>query len=523
MGAEIQVGAGILTEVPAGIRDHIAHDPDSMTLYVEKQVAGSPAFLTWHQRNEDEGIHYKLILEDPDQVAKRRQEGFRVHSRGNDAELDNLHAVIDLLCNAAKYGASEVHFLLKGSHAEIQLEVNSELKVLERPPMAKAEMMVQTIYQGLATDRDNQWKPLEFQNATISGSKFPPDSGIAFARVVRGPSYPQHEGGQFMTVRLQYFHSSKVIVRELKQLESPRAPEGIFLLSHFGYEPSQIEKVNELMAVPAGAIFVSGPVGAGKTNTIVEIMRERARRAPDQRQIGVEDPVENSMPWMTQLSVNNTRDDIETGRAFADRIRVMLRMAPRHLMVGEIRGPAAAHAALEAAITGLTLIASIHSPDAFLFAERIASMDRQRLDPRNFCDHTIIIGSISQRLVPVLCPDCREPLTDHLSAVEARIVRALDTWGDMAKVHVKGHGCKTCSGEGVLGRKAVAEVVLTDADLMKDLVEHGSEVARRNYRSRPDADKAMLETALQRVFAGNVDPRSVEKMVAKIASKGSLL
>lgn len=519
MGAEANVGAAMLLPVPERLKDQVAYDSNNSTLYVEKSSASNPELLTWLARCEDAGMELTIQRIDSDQLAKLRADGLRVHDRGEDIQLDNLTAAVNTLSVAGSFGTSDVHYLIKGKHAEVQLEVNGGLKVFARPQVHDVLAQMQAIFQGLATERDTQWKPLEFQNATISGEKFPPASGISSARVVRGPCYPQHEGAQFMSVRLQYYKRQESNNPALGKMEMPRAPEGEFALLERGYAPEQIEKVQTLMAYSTGATFVSGRTGAGKSQTIFDIMQERARQAPDQRQVGVEDPVENPQPWMVQLSVNNTTNDADTGRAFADRIRVMLRMAPKHLMVGEIRGPAAAHAAIEAAITGHSVIASLHMPDPFLFVERIASMDRKLLDPKSFCDHHIIRGSIAQALVPVLCPKCAVPAEKALDEIPHRILSPLKTWGSLATMRLKGPGCEHCGGEGTKGRTAVAEVVLTDSELMKDLLVHGSEVARRNYRKRPDADLSMLRRAMKLVLEGNVDPRAVEKAITPIVSE----
>jgi general secretion pathway protein E len=189
------------------------------------------------------------------------------------------------------------------------------------------------------------------------------------------------------------------------------------------------------------------------------------------------------------------------------------------ILVGEIRGPDVAVAALEASITGHMVWTTLHIPDPFVFVERLELMDRIRLDRKVFSDHKIVRGVIAQRLLPKLCQHCSIPLSNAASAISERIVSALQTWGNLTKVRVKGPGCSHCSHDGTSGRFTIAEVVVTDAKLMKDFIEHGSETARANYRARPEADPSMLESAISYVMSGLVDPRAVEKKVDLIEIK----
>jgi type II secretory ATPase GspE/PulE/Tfp pilus assembly ATPase PilB-like protein len=95
----------------------------------------------------------------------------------------------------------------------------------------------------------------------------------------------------------------------------------------------------------------------------------------------------------------------------------------------------------------------------------------------------------------------------------------LGTWGDVNQVYLeKEGGCQHCNYTSKSKRVAIAEVVLCDEVLMDDFVNHGTSVARKNYRARVDSDRPLLEQALHLVFAGEVDPRAVEKTVDLISS-----
>jgi type II secretory ATPase GspE/PulE/Tfp pilus assembly ATPase PilB-like protein len=245
-----------------------------------------------------------------------------------------------------------------------------------------------------------------------------------------------------------------------------------------------------------------------------EALREIARTKPGRRLVTVEDPVEYPMEWAVQMAVTGARNDAETGAAFSDRLRVALRMAPNIILIGELRGPDVAVSALEAAVTGHQVWTTMHVTDPFLFVDRLELMDGARLARRVFCDHKIIRGVVAQRLLPRLCPDCSVPLADAPDVLPAAMIATLATWGSLDQVRLRnGEGCTRCGKEGSVERFAVAEIVVMDGAIMRDFVTEGSEIARNNYRTRPDADPSILEAAIGHVLAGSVDPRDVEDCV----------
>lgn len=510
-----------LLPIPLSFMDRIAYDQSINTLYVEKRTVGNPLFMSWRQRNTDAGNLVSVVEKDADQVAKLRTEGMRM-AHGQDADLAVQVHALDIIKKAADYHASDIHLMMRGTHTEIQIVVKSSLRVLTRLSQDEGEALTRTIYQGLATVKDGSFEPLQFQNAQISGDAIPSTTRLSSIRIIRGPCYPVARGGAFMTLRLQYLAATEnhSAIGELPALAFPRRPDGEFNLGKRGFTPQQVEKLKLLLRTPHGIVIVNGPTGSGKTDTLCEMLTQSARDKPYWRQLSVEDPVENPMEWMVQFPVNGTRDDADTGSAFAERIRVMLRMAPNIIFVGELRGPAVAIAALEAALTGHQVFTTLHTTDPFLFVERLELMDPARLKRAMFCDHKIVRGSIAQRLLPQLCPDCSLPLSAHPDLLEPRLVLALQSWGDIRAVRVRGTGCATCRHDGTIRRFAVAEIVVTDTQLMRDFIEHGSEIARRNYRARQDTDPSLLEAAIAHVLTGIVDPNAVEEAIDLIAIKG---
>lgn len=502
----------MLLPYPATYADRIAIDYVEKKIYVDRKCAGEPLLLSWHSRNLRENKNYILIPVEIDEIALLRSKGMRA-TEEKDPDMIIRSQAIEIIRLAAAYGASDIHFMMRGTHSEIQIVVKGGLRVLTRKTHEEGDAITRAIYQGIAKTRDSSFNPLEFQNAQIAGEDLPTDANLSSVRLVRGPCYPQAQGGAFMTARLQYGAQQKAPRNDLPKLPLPRQPDGEFRLPKMGYRAEQIAKIRTLMDAPNGVVIFTGPTGSGKTTAMFEALQETARSKPHRRLVTVEDPVEYPMSWAVQMAVTGAKNDAETGAAFGERIRVALRMAPHTILLGELRGPDVAVAALEAAVTGHQVWTTMHVTDPFLFVERLELMDRERLDRRIFCDHKIVRGVVAQRLLPKLCPHCSVLLTEHPTDISPRIVNALKTWGDLNKVRILGAGCDKCGHDGTLGRFAVAEVVVTTAQLMRDFVEHGSEKARENYRATPDADLSMLESAIRYALAGYLDPRAVEDCV----------
>lgn len=510
----------VMIPLPIALMDKVALDVKNNAVYVDRRVAGDPALLTWQDRNRSIGISIHIKPSDVDEVAKLRDSGMRtVAKEGEDDLLVRKHA-IEIIEEASKYSVSDIHLMMRGSYSEVQIVVKGGLRVLKRLTHAEGEAISRAIYQGIAKVRDSSYNPLSFQNAQIPGDVLPPHISVSSIRIVRGPCYPADKNGAFMTMRMQYLPGREAPRQsDLKPLELPRRPPGQLNLFKMGYTQSQVDKLIALTDAPNGMIIFTGPTGSGKTTAMFEILQEVARAKPHRRLVTVEDPVEYPMDWAVQMAVTGAKNDKETGDAFNERVRVALRMAPNIILLGELRGPEVAIAALEAAVTGHQVISTMHVTDPFLFVDRMELMDGVRLNRRVFCDHKMIRGVVAQRLVPKICPDCSLPLAGHIEKVSSRIVRDLKTWGDISLVRIKGEGCATCGFDGTTGRFAVAEIFVTDAAVMADFINHGSDVARKNHRAKPDSDPSMLETAIMHALDGKVDPRSIEDSVDLIEAK----
>ena len=517
-----------LPPFPARLSDYAAIDKKSLTLFITKEKRSDHLVLSWlAQVNEMIGPQKRFYLQilQLDEIAQLRNKG--MNSTGGEQKTDEARIkqmALDLIKHGAGIGASDIHLLMRGTHAEAQVRIKGGLLVLERMTHDDAEAISRAMFQGIATVKDSSYNPLEFQNAQISGGEMS-RIGLTSVRLVRGPAFPIDEGGGFVVMRLQYMEGGNGRM-DRTRLEHPRKPQGDLNLKGMGYTDWQVDQLKYLARCPNGIVLFTGPTGSGKTTALNEMMKHIARGRPDSRLVTIEDPVEYPMPWAVQLVVNNVSDASSTAQAFTERLRVALRMDPDIILMGEIRDADSAIVAIDAALTGHQVWGTLHVTDPFKTIGRLELMDNIRLARGVVCDHTTLRGIVAQRLVPTLCPHCAVPLAGHEADLPKTMIDALATYGNpgdpdcLSRVKLRGEGCDECSGDAITGRTAVAEVVVTDTCLMKDFIDHGIETARRNHRSRGDTDNSMVANAVALVLDGKVDPRDVESNIDIIVSKG---
>lgn len=478
----------------------------TFVVHVDARRRGDPAFLTWVADIKRAGLAPKICEVSAEELSELRQ----AHEGETELDLETLNQARRLFEDAAAMNSSDIHVLVRGRHAEVQLRVLGDLRTVTSLSMRQeeGEALIRSTFAGLAKVKDT-YNHHVFQDGQIAGETFL-GSGVTSVRLVRGPAYPAEAGGGFMVARLQYGKAGGVKTaggREVKTRQ-PTRPGGELELARMGWTPRQIEMAEELVRLPMGIVIVTGPTGSGKTTSMHELMKHQARLFPGARQITVEDPPEYPMPWAIQLTAK--------GERFPEIVRETLRMDPDILLFGELRGAAEAKAAMHAALTGHFVWTTTHVRDAFKTINRLEQLGVPRAES---CDHEQIVGMVAQRLVSVLCPKCSKPLSGATDEVPAFITERLRTWGDLSAVRVTGDGCDACRGLGTVGKRAVVEVVVTDEDFMQTFLEKGVLVARRNHRMKPGSDKSMLANGIDLVLQGLVDPLTAHRGVHQIEHK----
>lgn len=257
-----------------------------------------------------------------------------------------------------------------------------------------------------------------------------------------------------------------------------------FTKEKLGFSKDNLDKLNKMIAQPYGMLLVTGPTGSGKTTTLYTILREL--NVESKNVITVEDPVEYKLKGINQVQVN-----VKAGLTFASGLRSILRQDPDTIMIGEIRDAETAEIAVRAAITGHLVLSTLHTNDSPSTVARLVDMG---LEP--YLVSSAVIGIISQRLVKLLCPKCKEKYI--ASDSEKRI---LGIEGDNEVTLYKPVGCNSCNN-GYKGRSAVHEVMLVNESIRR-LINTGANTDDIRSQALKDGMTTLLQSASDLALKGD--------------------
>ena len=254
--------------------------------------------------------------------------------------------------------------------------------------------------------------------------------------------------GEVLDIRvsvLPTFYGERVVMRLLMQ--SSQIPQ----INELGFDNDLISDVKKLLRSSHGIILVTGPTGSGKTTSLHSFLREV--ESPEKNLITVEDPVEYKSDSIAQIQVNE-----KVGLTFAAALRSILRQDPDIIMIGEIRDEETAAIAVRAALTGHLVFSTLHTNSAAATISRLADMG---IEP--FLISSSLLGILAQRLVRVLCDDCKEEDT-----IAEEFAKDYNLPSD-AKIY-KAAGCRNCGYSGFSGRRSIGELLMMN-DIVKDLLK----------------------------------------------------
>jgi general secretion pathway protein E len=230
----------------------------------------------------------------------------------------------------------------------------------------------------------------------------------------------------------------------------------LFNLEKLGLAKKDQVLFESFIEKPHGIIFVTGPTGSGKTTTLYTCLSKINTR--DRKIITIEDPIEYEMSGITQIQVMP-----EVGLDFARGLRSILRHDPDVIMVGEVRDLETAEIAIRVALTGHLVFSTLHTNDAASGITRLIDIG---VEP--YLVASSVEAFIAQRLVRVICPDCK--YEDKQAPVELKRVIARDLGLAIADVNIsRGKGCSNCNFTGFFGRTAIYEIITID-DVIKDMI-----------------------------------------------------
>lgn len=371
-----------------------------------------------------------------------------------------------LIESAASIGASDIHLEPTDDYLRVRLRIDGSLRDAERIPhalklavLSRVKVLARLNIAETRIPQDGRIK------ATVKGREI--DLRISTSPTISG------EGA---------------VIRLLDRA-------GISLnFSDLGFSSAHQNVIRYLLSAPHGLFLVTGPTGSGKTTTLYASLVELN---DDRRKIfTVEDPVEYRLPGVNQIQVNP-----KVGLSFASALRSLLRQDPDVLMVGEIRDRETAEIAVQAALTGHLVLATVHTNSAAATITRLLDMGLE-----DYLIAACLRGVVSQRLVGSPC-EC---------AVTAPVPAGVfDRYGvdfPTGAIVRQATGCAKCGGVGYRGRTTISEVMSMSPPLRAEIARRAAPDLIEELLRRQGM-KSMAQDGLQKALSGETTIEEVLRVV----------
>ena len=370
-----------------------------------------------------------------------------------------------LLTEAIKQNASDIHIEPFEHRLVVRFRVDGVLREIITPKRVVAPLVVSRIKVMAKMD--------------IAEKRVPQDGRISL-RVA----------GRAVDVRVSTLpsgHGERVVLRILDK------QAGRMDLAQLGMDSKTFHYMGELIKKPHGIILVTGPTGSGKTTTLYAILtrlNDRMRNI-----LTVEDPIEYHLDGVGQTQVNTKVD-----MTFARGLRAILRQDPDVVMVGEIRDLETAEIAVQASLTGHLVLSTLHTNTAVGAVTRLRDMG---VEP--FLLSSSLIGVVAQRLVRILCHQCKQavPMTK-------KDCQSFNIPAENPPTIYRHVGCDACNQSGYLGRTGIYELVVVD-DKLRNMVHDGSgeHVLEQHARTMTPS---IRQDGLRRVLMGDTSLEEVMRV-----------
>ncbi len=385
----------------------------------------------------------------------------------DDVSIDQLREMMDdapvirlanlIIQQALRDKASDIHIQPEASRVRVRYRIDGIL-------------------------HDSMTVPKKAQAPLISRIKVMADLDIAEKRAAQDGRISLRVGGAEYDFRVSTnpgVNGEKVVMRILDK-------KGVQVrLDQLGIPNVMMDDFDGLIQRSYGIITVTGPTGSGKSTTLYSVLN--MLNSPEKNILTIEDPVEYQLPGLTQTQVN-TRAKV----TFATAMRTFLRQDPDIILVGEIRDPETALIATEAALTGHLVFSTLHTNDA---PTAIARMIEMGIEP--FLIASAVIGVLAQRLVRVICPECKEAYTPPVEAF-----RRLNLSMDFESVtFYRGRGCERCRQTGYRGRIGVFELMMV-SDHLRELILRKAPTHELRQAGLEAGMMTLRQDAMQKILEG---------------------
>jgi general secretion pathway protein E len=266
-------------------------------------------------------------------------------------------------------------------------------------------------------------------------------------------------------------------------------------MEEIGFASDLLPIYNRLIRRSHGIILVTGPTGSGKTTTLYATLLRL--NAAELNIITVEDPVEYQLNGVGQIQVNPKID-----LTFANGLRSILRQDPDIIMVGEIRDRETAEIAIQASLTGHLVFSTLHTNDAPSAVTRLIDMG---VEP--FLISSSVLAMMAQRLVRLICPNCREPFAPTAETLRELGLTSVDL-AQHSGQFFHGRGCEACRYTGYRGRTAIYELLVLD-DPVRDLIMQRANANMIKTTAVQRGMQTLLQNGARKVLEGRTTAEEV--------------
>ena len=376
-----------------------------------------------------------------------------------------VEVVNEIMVDAAKRGASDIHFDPLDEYMKIRIRIDGILHNYTTVPNSIKKNLITRV------------KIISGMN--ITESRLPQDGAIKATL--------QNINLDLLVSCIPTNNGKKIVIRILDYSMSLAGVENL------GFSDRNYKKVLEMINKPNGIILVTGATGTGKSTTVYSILQRLNTEATNV--VTVEDPVEMNIEGVNQIQTNS-----EIGLTFA--LRSIMRQDPNVIMIGEIRDTETAKIAVRASITGHLVLSTIHTNNSLNTIERLLDMGVER-----YLLASSLEGIISQVLARKLCPHCRT--LRKTNEYEKELFKSVLN-KDIDEIYTT-EGCEQC-GNGYSGRIAIHEVLLFTQDI-RDAISAGIRRDKLRELVYQSDVNTLLEDGLEKVLMGLTTVEEVIKLI----------
>ena len=427
-------------------------------------MPNKPAVTEMPLNSKTEKAAFQNIIKEiksklPDQKFVSDVDTYRKNAEKSSEDMPIVQLVDAIFKQAVAKKASDIHIEPGEENTKVRFRIDGVLHQVMTVPKEFESALIARIKV--------------MANLDITESRQPQD-GRVVTEVVNRPV-------DLRISTLPLMHGEKTVIRILDK-ESVE-----FNLVKLGFGKMHEDMFRSVLERPNGIILVTGPTGSGKSTTLYTALT--ILNSPDRNIVTLEDPVEYQLPGINQVQLNT-----KVGLTFARGLRSILRQDPDVIMVGEIRDQETAEIAIQSALTGHLVLSTLHTNDAPAAITRLMNMN---VEP--FLISASVLLIIAQRLIRVLCPNCKTPF-EPTAAVMDRLKSVLGERFQPSTFY-KAKGCDRCHDTGYKGRRGIYEIMPVTSAIREMTINRGS-LDEIRALARQQGMRTLVEEGARAVMEG---------------------